>query len=269
MARTSNNAPLSNQGRADLRRSPTGAQTDFTQTGNSSVSVVQAILLRFFGSFWEQPQFSTLVGSGKDAVPRALCIFLWMTDRLTSVSAEQQYSGSLYPASGTGVPALGSNLCTCAVAYPSNGMSALPDFGLGDRMTCTLLAASEVGAQAVLAYGAGSTALSVRGTPVVVRLVNNEYYKEPGGAQLASNPTVRINALSESILSGKPQAVFHPPVDGLFDPYQVAGVTARTQCIMFAEDYRAGQYWLNGNQLVDGDVVYDIVGIYTEPFPAS
>jgi hypothetical protein len=261
MARTSNNAPLTNQGRADLRRSPTGAQTDFNETGNSSVSVVQAVLLRLPGNFWVQPQFSTIVGSGR-GVPRALCVFLWMTDRLTSLSAVQQYLDDVWPESTIGVPKLGSNLCSCAYAHPSNGMSALP---VG--MTCTLLAASEVGAQAVLAYGAGSTALRVRGTPVVVRLVNNEYYGPPGGSQNTSDPTVRINALSESILSGKPQAVFLYSVDGLFDPYQVFGVTARTQCIMFAADYVAGQYWLNGNQLVDGDVVYDIVGIYTEPFP--
>ena len=259
----SNNAPLTNQGRADLRRSPTGTQIDFNQNGNSSVSVVQAQLLRFNDGIWIEPQFSTQIDlGGREFVPRALCIFLWMTDRLTSVQAVQQYSGTVWPESGVGVPKLGTDLCTCARARPSNGMSALP---VG--MTCTLLAASEIGAQAVLAFGAGATALNVRGTPVVVQLVFNDYWTMPGGDQSEASPAVHINALSESLLSGKPQAVFFPPIAGVFDPYQVFGVTARLQSIMLADDYVAGQYWLTGNQLVVGDAVYDIVGIYTEPFP--
>ena len=267
MTRIAANASLTNQGRADLRRVPTGTQTDFNQNGDSSVSVVQARLIRLYDNFWGEPQFSTRIdiggGDGRIFEPRSVCMFLWMTDRLTYLRVEQQYNNSVYPESGIGVPALGSGLRTNALAFPTNGMSALPA-----GTTCSLLAASEVGAQAVLAYGSGANALNVRGTPVLVRCIFNEYWLVPNAGQQEAHPTLQVSGFSESILSGKPPALFLTPVNGAFDAYSIgAWDVFREQVIMRAEDYVAGQYWLTGNQLVAAGFEYDIVGIYTEPLP--
>jgi hypothetical protein len=256
---TANNAPLTNQGRADLRRVPTAPQNDFNQSRDSSISVVRASLIEFEGGEWEIPRFVPEVATG---TAQLLCVFLWMTDRITSVSAKQFYSGDVYPASETAVPSLGSRLCTCATAFPTNGMADLPA-----GTTCTLLQDAEVGAQAVLAYGSGASALSVRGTPLLVEMEPNEYYGVPDEDQEPAPAEVRIEALSESLLSGKPTALFVTPTAGVYEPY--AGVTslASQQVVMNASDYVSGQYWLANNQLVVGPITYNIVGIYTAPVP--
>ena len=262
MARIASNAPLTNQGRADLRRVPTGTQTDFNQTGDSSISVVEAELLTLVDGNWVTPEFTPLVVKDGDDVARAVCVFLWMTDRLTSVSAKQSYAGPVYPASTSSATLpVGTDLCTCAEAFPCNGMSGLP---VG--AACTLLATDEIGAQAVLSFGTGANALNVRGTPVLVLCVNNEFYGPGAAVQAVAQASLRLSALSESILSGKPSAAFLTPSTGAFDPYADIA-TARAQCVMNAANYIAGQYWLNGNQFVDDVTVYDIVGVYTAPVP--
>jgi hypothetical protein len=268
MARIASNAPLTNQGRADLRRVPTGTQTDFNQTGDSSISVVRAQLLRQDAEGdWVTPEFTVEVPtlpSGTTA--RRVCVFLWMTDRLTSLSAEQFYGAPVYPESETVVASLGANLCTCAYAQPTNGMAGLPA-----GLTCSVLSDAEVGAQATLSTTAlpAANALSVRGTPILVTMVNNEYYNGGGLAQALEEAQLRIEALSESLLSGKPEANFLTLNAGVFDPYASSFVVSSAQIIMDAAAYLAGTYWLYNNQLLLGGVTFNIVGIYSAPVPPA
>lgn len=266
MARIAANAPFTNQGRADLRRVPTAPQSNYNQNGNSSVSVVDSGLLSKKDGGFSVPAFSPNVVDASGPRARVLCVFLWMTDRLTAVSAQQLYSGPVYPQSTeTGTLPSGTDLCTCANAAPTNGMAGLP---VG--AACTILPSVEVGAQAVLTFGAGLGALAVRGTPLLVSCKNNDFYGPGSETQTAALVELRISALSESILSGKPSAVFLAPdlTTGAFDPYASPSV-ARLQCILDAAEYIAGQYWLADNTLTDGAVVYDIVGVFTAPVPPA
>ena len=245
---TANNAPLTNQGRADLRRSPTEAQIAFNDNRSSAISVVSAAALSRFadGEFTWRTPFSVTVTFGTPpsavTVNRRLCLFLWMTDRITSVSAKQVYSGE------------GVQVCGCAsFVLPTNGFAALPA-----GATCTPNGATDVGAQSTLAYVSGSLRFSVRGTPLLLEMADPNLEEAPV-------PFVTVDAWSESLLSGRPGVQLQEFRNGVYNAY-TGDLTTRSQIILLIDDYLAGQYWNNDNVLVDSKGnQFDIVGVYAEP----
>jgi hypothetical protein len=262
MARTANNAPLTDQGRADLQRVPTPAQNAFNENGDSQISALRALLVRLVSSTeYEPAQFPTLTFSVVDPSEfrfTRLSLFLWMTDRVLVSYAEQFYDDVVYPLGENTIP-IGQDMTTMsAFCTPTNGMASLPT-----GVTCSPLAVpSGYGKQAVLAFGTGATALNVRGTPMLLELTDNQYFDdtEPPG-QIALEPTIRVTAFSESILSGKHDWVFCPILpSGEIDVWVSSG--GIEQVIMDLDDYIAGQYWLTNNLLFGA---LPIVGVYTQP----
>ena len=256
----SNNAPLTNQGRADLRRSPTEAQIAFNNNRSSQISVLNADLcvLNEARNELTTALFEPTITGTTDL--QRLSVFVWMTDRVTACWGTQHYPETVK----IGANELGTNLCTCAIVDPTNGLQ-IDVVGV----TCTLLAVDEIGAQATLAYGTGANALSVRGTPLLVRMNENDYLTT------ATSPTpapaeVNLRAYSESLLSGKPEVLFTAPFVGTTN-YNAYGaqVTFRKQIILRLSDYIAGQYWLTSNVWTSGAVSADIVGVFTAPVPPT
>jgi hypothetical protein len=264
MARTANNAPFTNQGRADLRRTPTEGQIAFNQNGSSQIACVDAALFvtneegelgpAVFDVFTRRESDPTAFA------PTRLSVFLWMTDRVLLSLAVQQYPGTVYPLGETVFP-VGANLSNFASVFkPNNGMAALPA-----GVTCTpLQPLTDFGAQSVLSYGAGATSLAVRGTPMLLELGNNEYWdsEEP-----QNQATCRVNvvALSESLLSGKHQVRYNPPLPNGEVDIWLDGGTGRYQILLPLAQYLFGQYWLQGNIIGTPGLDADIVGVYTQP----
>jgi len=261
MARTSNNAPLTNQGRADLQRVPTPAQIAFNQSGSSQISALRAPLVTVVEDTYEFLRFPTITSRISD--PSAfqftrLSLFLWMTDRVLVSYAEQFYNDVNYPLGENTIP-IGQNLTTMsAFCTPTNGMASLPT-----GVTCSPLAVpSGYGQQAVLKFGTGATALNVRGTPMLLELTDNQYFD--GFAppdQIALEPSIIVTAFSESLLSGKHDMLFCPILpSGEIDVWDSLGGVR--QVIMPLSQYIAGQYWLTDNLLFGG---LPIVGVFTQP----
>jgi hypothetical protein len=248
MAGIATNAPFTNQGRADLQRTPTESQIAFNQSQSSAISVVSAATLAAFAEGVFEPELPLSVtinvdtGSEIVTVNRRLCLFLWMTDRITAVSAKQfQYvEGKLSPLSFFAGPVL-----------PTNGFAILPA-----GATCTPNGATDVGTQSTLAYASGSLRFSVRGTPLLL-------YMESTTGELEET-VVAVDALSESLLSGRSGSEVREFRNGTFNAY-TGDAVSRSQIILFINDYLAGQYWNQNNVLVDGANQYDIVGVWSDP----
>jgi hypothetical protein len=257
-----NNAPFTNQGRADLRRSPTEAQIAFNNNRSSQISVLNADLCVLNEARTELTNAlfePTIVGITPDTLQR-LSVFVWMTDRVTACWATQRYPETVEIDGNE----LGFNLCTCATVVPTNGLQ-IDVVGV----TCTLLSVDEIGAQATLAYGTGATALSVRGTPLLVGMNENDYLTTDD-TPTAAPAEVNLRAYSESLLSGKPEVLFTAPFAGTTN-YNAYGapVIFRRQIILRLSDYIAGQYWLTSNVYTSGAESADIVGVFTAPVPAT
>lgn len=261
MPRTANSAPLTNQGRADLQRSPTSAQIAFNQSGSSQISALRATLAGVDESGLYRAAFHTLTFRESD--PSAfqftrLSLFLWMTDRVLVSFAEQFYNAVVYPLGENTIP-IGQDLTTMAMfCTPTNGMASLPP-----GVTCSTIAQpSGYGQQATLAYGTGATALNVRGTPMLLQLTDNQYYNNttpPSQARLEAY--VNVTAFSESLLSGQHDIHWCNVLpSGEIDPWNSLG--GPSQIIMDLGAYIAGQYWRTDN-LYEG--VIPIVGVYTQP----
>jgi hypothetical protein len=261
---TANNAPLTNQGRADLRRSPTEGQIAFNQNGSSQIACVDAVLFVTNEEGKLAPaEFDVFTTSESDPTafePTRLSVFLWMTDRVLLSQAVQQYPGSVYPLGETVFP-VGANLTNFASLFrPNNGMAAL-----FPGVTCTpLQPLSDFGAQSVLSFGAGATALAVRGTPMLLELSPNEYW-DNDETQKPAKCRVNVVALSESLLSGKHQVRYNPALpNGEVDIWS-GGDTGRYQILLPLAQYLFGQYWLQGNIIGTPGLDADIVGVYTQP----
>jgi hypothetical protein len=260
---TANNAPSTNQGRENLRRSPTESQIAFNNNRSSAISVVSSATLGFVDddNKFALRSFSPLVEVSAGPPPvtqvRRLCLFLWMTDRVTSVSATQVYAGGVQTPDEA---IIADTLCTCAeFVRPTNGFALLPA-----GTSCTPNALTDVGSQSTLAYQSGSTKFSVRGTPLLLLMNNNGFLtgedSDPAEAQ------IYVDALSESLLSGKPHVQVQEFRNGTFNAYSSGGVFGRQQTILLIEDYLAGQYWNADNVLVDDKGnQWDIVGVWAEP----
>ena len=224
MTRIAANAQLTNQGRADLQRSPTSPQIAFNQNGDSQISALRALLASVKEGEVLEDRFSTLTPRGSDPSafqPTRLSLFLWMTDRVIVSWAEQFYAGTVHPPD---IPQVtqGANLTTNAArCLPTNGMA-----GLVSGVTCTpTTPVTDFGKQAVLSYGTGPNALSVRGTPMLLELSDNAYFDNlVPPLQRPEQPTVTVTAFSESLLSGRHgQASFTVLPNGEIDIY---GATA-------------------------------------------
>lgn len=260
-----NNAPLTNQGRADLRRSPTEAQIAFNNNRSSQISVLDAELceLNEARNALSTTAFSPTITVSGSTRNRRLSVFVWMTDRVTACWAEQLYP---FEVLNPDDDIIGNNLCACAAAAPTNGF-----YTDVVGTSCDLLTADEVGKQALLTYGSGSTALAVRGTPLLIQLRDNGFLYNDGEGIVAAPTNVHLTAFAESLLSGKPQVTFTELRQGAFYAYgSVSAGPNRRQIILRLSDYVAGQYWLTNNVWSSGGESADIVGVWSNPpwFPA-
>jgi hypothetical protein len=259
---TANNAPLTNQGRENLRRSPTESQIAFNNNRSSAISVVSSAVLGYFDdNEFTLRSFSPLVevspGPPAVLVSRRVCLFLWMTDRITSVSATQVYVGGVQnPAEDV----IAETLCTCAeFVRPTNGFALLPA-----GTSCTPNALTDVGSQSTLAYQSGTIKFSVRGTPLLLAMNNNGFLS--GDPSEPAEAVIYVDALSESLLSGKPHVQVQGFRNGTFNAYSSGDGFIRQQTILLIDDYLAGQYWNADNVLVDAKGnEWDIVGVFAEP----
>lgn len=258
-----NNAPLTNQGRADLRRSPTEAQIAFNNNRSSQISVLNADLceLNEARNALLTSSFSTTVtyaGPPESTTDRRLSLFVWMTDRVTACWAEQRYPFEVFNANEDSI---GAYLCSCAAAAPTNGF-----YTDVVGTSCEILTADEVGKQALLVSGSGQNALAVRGTPLLLQLRNNTYLASVDAAFVPADTAVSLTAFAESLLSGKSEARFTALRAGAFDAYgsESAG-PFRRQIILRLSDYISGAYWLTNNVWSSGGESADIVGVWSNP----
>ena len=259
---TANNAPLTNQGRADLRRAPTFSQVAFNQNRSSQISALNADLFVVNEEGKQNPALFdpiTVSESTGDEEQTRLSVFLWMTDRVLVSRATQRYPEMVYPLGG-GVP-LGTNLITEASEFaPTNGMAALPP-----NVTCLPQGGlADYGAQYVLSNGSGPQSLSVRGTPMLLTLAYNTFF-DPNDPATRRLCRVSVSALSESLLSGTHQVRWAAPApNGEVDLYSATGA-GRRQILLPLAQYLFGQYWLQDNIAGVPGVDADIVGVYTQP----
>jgi len=263
---TANNAPLTNQGRADLRRVPTESQIAFNDHRSSAISVVSnARLGAFTSGIFGFKQFTPTVSTTTpppQPVERRLCVFLWMTDRITAVSAEQFFPGVLHAPIGNDANShVGDNLCSCVSSIiPTNGFALLPA-----GASCTATDVTETGAQSTLAYQTASVQFAVRGTPLLLTMSNPGYRVPSIMGLVPALPFVSVSALSESILSGRAGVQVRGTVGGVYNAY-TGTVNTRRQTILLIDDYLTGRFWEADNVLVDAaGNVFDIVGVYAEP----
>lgn len=257
----SNNAPLTNQGRADLRRSPTQAQIAFNDSRRSSISVLKADFLRYIPprgpegvGAWQYGPYVEPVSI--DATGTRVCAFVWMTDRVLSAEFTQIYPGLIRSNAGGSV--VGRNLRVSGYdAWPTTNLPDLPS-----PATCTSVTVPDIGAQSILAYPPAS--LAIAGTALVLQLVDNDYSVQFTG-ESTCNLSLRVD--SESLQSG--YTTGHLGASSTFDPYTDVVLRRQNVIVPASAYFGLGLYTTNtlSTQLGLSGPVYDfnVAGIYTVP----